>query len=181
MRTISANAYQSDQTADTLSRLIRFALVLLLGFASLAAYAVSESELLAPEQAFPLTVGLASPTEAVLDFKTTPAYYLYRDRFSFAVDGAPVKPDSMPPSETKNDPAFGVVQVYHQPVRIRLPLSAAVTSSAMLTVTSQGCADVGARQSSARCQAARRHRASAHAGRRAPVSTRTSVQAAPSR
>ncbi|WP_373422112.1 protein-disulfide reductase DsbD [Burkholderia multivorans] len=59
------------------------------------------------------------------------------------MSGAPVKPVAMPPSETKNDPTFGVVQVYHQPVRILLPLSAAVTSSATLTVTSQGCADVG--------------------------------------
>ncbi|KVZ34835.1 protein-disulfide reductase [Burkholderia ubonensis] len=144
MRTTSSNAYQSDhQMADTLSRLFRFALVLLLGSATLSAYAVSESELLAPEQAFPLTVSLACPTEVVLDFKTQPGYYLYRDRFSFAVDGTSARPDAMPPSETKNDPTFGVVQVYHQPVRIRLPLSAAVTSSAVLTVTSQGCADVG--------------------------------------
>ena len=144
MRTTSSNAYQSDyQTADILSRILRFALVLLLGPASFSAYAVNESELLAPEQAFPLTVSLASPMEVVLDFKTKPGYYLYRDRISFAVDGTLVKPDSMPPSESKNDPTFGVVQVYHQPVRIRLPLSAAITSSAMLTVTSQGCADVG--------------------------------------
>lgn len=144
MHTTSSDTFRPGyQTADMLSRLLGFVLVLLLGLASFAAHAVSESELLAPEQAFPLTVSLASPTEVVLDFKTKPRYYLYRDRFSFAVDGAPARPDAMPPSETKNDPTFGVVQVYHQPVRIRLPLSAAVTSSAVLTVTSQGCADVG--------------------------------------
>lgn len=144
MRTTFANAYQSDhETAGSLSRLFRVVLILLLGLASVAAYAVDESELLAPDQAFPLTVGLASPTEIALDFNTKPGYYLYRDRFSFAVDGKATKPDSMPPSETKNDPAFGVVQVYHQPVRILLPLSVAVTSSAVLTVTSQGCADAG--------------------------------------
>lgn len=144
MRTTSSNTYRYVyRTADTLSRMLRFVLVLVFGLVSFAAYAVNEAELLAPEQAFPLTVSLASPTEVVLDFKTKPGYYLYRDRFSFAVNGAPVKPVAMPPSETKNDPTFGAVQVYHQPVRILLPLSAAVTSSATLTVTSQGCADVG--------------------------------------
>ncbi|KWF83395.1 protein-disulfide reductase [Burkholderia cepacia] len=144
MCTTSSNTYRSDyRIAATLSRMLRFVLVLMLGVASFAAHAVNESELLAPEQAFPLTVSLASPTEVVLDFKTKPGYYLYRDRFIFAVNGKPAKPDAMPPSEAKNDPTFGVVQVYHQPVRILLTMSSAITSSVVLAVTSQGCADVG--------------------------------------
>ncbi|WP_258182247.1 hypothetical protein [Burkholderia multivorans] len=71
MRTTSSNTYRYVyRTADALSRMLRFVLVLVFGLVSFAAYAVNESELLAPEQAFPLTVSLASHKEVVLDFKT---------------------------------------------------------------------------------------------------------------
>lgn len=144
MQTTFSNARRSvRRQMDTLSRLLFFALALLLGLASLAAHAVNESDLLSPEQAFPLTVSVSGPKQVTLDFNTKPGYYLYRDRFSFAVDGAPAKPDSMPTAETKNDPTFGMVQVYHRPVQIRISLPAPITSSVVLTVTSQGCADLG--------------------------------------
>lgn len=144
MRTTCSKANPPGRrTAEMLSRALHVAIVLLFGLVSFAANAVSESELLAPEQAFPLSVSLASPKKVIVDFSTRPGYYLYRDRFSFALDGTPVKPDAMPPSETKNDPAFGVVQVYHRPIRISLSLPTATATSAMFTVTSQGCADVG--------------------------------------
>ncbi|MFM0572630.1 protein-disulfide reductase DsbD [Paraburkholderia caledonica] len=116
---------------------------LLFVFASLAAYAVSESDLLPVNEAFPLTVSVDGPQQVRLDFGTKPGYYLYQDRFSFAVDGVPVKPDQMPPAESKNDPTFGMVQVYHRPVQIRVPLPRAITVSTVLSVTSQGCADLG--------------------------------------
>ncbi|KWE47657.1 protein-disulfide reductase [Burkholderia ubonensis] len=143
MRTTCSKANQPGRrTAEMLSRALHVAMVLLFGLVSFAAHAVSESDLLAPEQAFPLSVSLVSPKKVIVDFNTRPGYYLYRDRFSFALDGTPVKPNEMPPSETKNDPVFGVVQVYHRPIQISLSLPTA-TASAMFTVTSQGCADVG--------------------------------------
>jgi thiol:disulfide interchange protein DsbD len=122
---------------------LHFALGLLFVFVSLAAYAVSESDLLPVNEAFPLTVSVSGPQQVTLDFGTKPGYYLYQDRFSFAVDGVPVKPDRMPPAESKNDQTFGMVQVYHRPVQIRIPLPHAITASMVLSVTSQGCADLG--------------------------------------
>ncbi|MFM0732648.1 protein-disulfide reductase DsbD [Paraburkholderia sediminicola] len=110
---------------------------------SLPAYAVNESDLLPVNEAFPLTVSVSGPQQVTLDFGTKPGYYLYQDRFSFAVDGVPVKPDQMPPAESKNDPTFGMVEVYHRPVQIYIPLPRAVTASTVLSVTSQGCADLG--------------------------------------
>ncbi|MBB4515542.1 thiol:disulfide interchange protein DsbD [Paraburkholderia fungorum] len=79
----------------------------------------------------------------MLDFDTHPGYYLYRDRFSFAADGVPIKPDRMPPGELKNDPTFGMVTVYHRPVQFRIALPRAIAASVVLSVTSQGCADLG--------------------------------------
>jgi thiol:disulfide interchange protein DsbD len=49
----------------------------------------------------------------------------------------------MPPGELKNDPTFGMVTVYHGPIRVRLPLPRPIASSMVLSVTSQGCADLG--------------------------------------
>lgn len=125
------------------NRVLRVSFGLLLILAPMAAHAVDESDLLPPDKAFPLTVTLSGSRQVALDFGTKPGYYLYRDRFSFAVDGSPVKPEVLPPGETKNDPTFGMVVVYHRPVQLRLSLPRAVTSSITLSVTSQGCADAG--------------------------------------
>ncbi|WP_162068289.1 protein-disulfide reductase DsbD [Burkholderia sp. THE68] len=127
----------------TVKRVLRVALGLLFVLTSLAAHAVDESELLPPEQAFRLKVTLSAQQELLLDFNTHEGYYLYRDRFSFAVDGTPIKPDQMPPGELKSDPTFGMVTVYHRPLQIAIPLPRPIVSSIMLSVTSQGCADLG--------------------------------------
>jgi thiol:disulfide interchange protein DsbD len=128
---------------ETLNRALRLVFAFLLVLAPFAAHAVNESDLLSPHDAFPLKVILSEPQQVTLDFGTKPGYYLYRDRFSFAVDGVPVKPAGMPASESKNDPTFGVVQVYHRPVQLQLPLPHVIASGIVLSVTSQGCADLG--------------------------------------
>jgi thiol:disulfide interchange protein DsbD len=104
------------------SRVLGIGLGLLLVCAPLAVHAISESDLLPPDEAFPLKVRVSGPQLVTLDFDIKSGYYLYRDRFSFAVDGVPVKPDQMPPGELKNDQTFGMVQVYHWPVQLRVPL-----------------------------------------------------------
>ena len=129
--------------ASMLNRMLRVALGLLFILTSLAAHAVNESDLLPPERAFPLRVTSGGPQQVVLDFDTQPGYYLYRDRFSFAVDGTSIKPEQMPPGELKNDPTFGMVTVYHHPVQIYVSLPRPVATSVVLSVTSQGCADIG--------------------------------------
>ena len=123
---------------------LRIALGVLLMLASFAAHALGEADLLPPESAFPLKVSLGGPQQVDLDFDTHPGYYLYRDRFSFAADGVPVKPDALPPGEVKKDPTFGMVTVYHRPLHLRITLPRAVAAgSVTLSVTSQGCADAG--------------------------------------
>lgn len=123
--------------------LTRIVLSLLVALVPLLAHAVTESDLLPPEQAFPLAVSLSAPQQITLDFGTRAGYYLYRDRFSFSVDGVPVRPVDLPPGEEKNDPTFGKVFVYHGPVSLRLTLPHPVTSDVVMSVTSQGCADLG--------------------------------------
>ena len=144
MRTIRLTAQRGIyRLGDTLNRALRIVFGLLLVLMSLAAHAVDESDLLPPDQAFPLKVTLSATQQVVLDFDTHLGYYLYRDRFSFAADGVPIKPDQMPPGELKNDPTFGMVTVYHRPVQFRIALPRAIAASVVLSVTSQGCADLG--------------------------------------
>ncbi|TKC86889.1 protein-disulfide reductase DsbD [Trinickia terrae] len=144
MQTTPINAQRGlCRLKDTLNGALCAALGLLLLLTSLAAHAVNASDLLPPEQAFPLKVALSAPQLLTLDFGTPPGYYLYRDRFSFAVDGTSIKPDQMPPGELKSDPTFGTVTVYHRPVQIRIPLPRPIASGIVLSVTSQGCADLG--------------------------------------
>ncbi len=141
--TSSSTRRGKRRLTETLNRALRMVFAFLLVLAPLAAHAVNESDLLSPAEAFPLMVSLSGSQQVTLDFNTKPGYYLYRDRFSFAVDGVPVKPAGMPASESKNDPTFGVVQVYHRPVQLQLPLPRVIASSIVLSVTSQGCADLG--------------------------------------
>jgi thiol:disulfide interchange protein DsbD len=144
MRTTSSSTRRGTRClADTLKRALRMLFAFLVVLTPFAAHAVNESDLLRPAEAFPLKVSLSGPQQVTLDFSTKPGYYLYRDRFSFAVDGVPVKPAQMPPSESKDDPTFGVVQVYHRPVRLQIPLPRVIASGIVLSVTSQGCADLG--------------------------------------
>ncbi|TES60904.1 protein-disulfide reductase DsbD [Burkholderia cepacia] len=123
--------------------LLRMSIGLLLALSSVTGHAANEADLLPPERAFPLDVSLVAPQQIDLRFNTRPGYYLYRDRFSLAVDGVPVKPQQMPLGEPKDDPTFGKVMVYHQPVDIRVSLPHTTAATVVLSVTSQGCADVG--------------------------------------
>jgi thiol:disulfide interchange protein DsbD len=80
-------------------------------------------------------------------FEITKGYYLYRDKFRFAVEpvnvqlGTPV----LPKGKEKNDPNFGQVEVYYQEAVIRLPVERNISGILPLTlnITSQGCADIG--------------------------------------
>ncbi|WP_272544884.1 protein-disulfide reductase DsbD [Burkholderia cepacia] len=128
---------------DLLRLVLRVAIGVSLAVTILTVHAATEADLLPPERAFPLEVSLNGPQQADLAFKTRPGYYLYRDRFGFTVDGVPVKPREMPPGELKDDPTFGKVIVYHQPIHIQISLPHAVSTSVVLSVTSQGCAEVG--------------------------------------
>lgn len=77
-----------------------------------------------------------------LEFRVTPGYYLYRDRFHFTADNADLKvgePVFSAEGEWKDDPSFGRVRVYHEDVRITLPL----TGRGHVKVVWQGCADAG--------------------------------------
>lgn len=106
----------------------------------------AEEDFLDPKDAFVFSAAMVSPTEVDIHFKIAPKYYMYRERFAFALKpdagllGSPV----FPRGTVKYDPTFEKdLEVYHQQVTVRLPVSAGASQALTLAVTGQGCADAG--------------------------------------
>ena len=117
---------------------------LLLSF-SLHGFAVAQ-DLLDPVLAFKFSAQAVDAGTLEVRYRIADGYYLYRDKFKFAVEPATVKLGTaqFPKGDIHNDEFFGKVETYRKEVRIRLPLTRdAAATQLKLAVTSQGCADVG--------------------------------------
>ena len=119
-----------------------FAWLLLVSLPGLAA----AQELLDPAIAFKFSARALDSSTLEVRYQIAKGYYMYRDRFKFALEseGAKLGEAQFPRGEIHDDEFFGKVETYRKEVRIRLPLvGAAAASRVKLSVTSQGCADVG--------------------------------------
>jgi thiol:disulfide interchange protein len=101
---------------------------------------------LAVDSAFPLLASFAKG-EATVKFQTLPGHYLYRDRMEFELDGKRFELDAFKPNKAakgkiKNDPSFGAVAVFEQPVAFIAGRTVANNQSAQLVVTYQGCSEI---------------------------------------
>lgn len=108
---------------------------------SVASPAHGETAFLEPEQAFKLAVDPANEAGKVgLHWTIAPGYYLYRDRLNVtAAQGGILGEVVRPPGERKDDPSFGVVEVYHDSVRLEVDAAQATA----LQISWQGCAEDG--------------------------------------
>lgn len=107
----------------------------------------NEPEFLDVDQAFQVEV---SRHQRVLSIKWTvaPGYYLYRDRFSFKLDpkesGASLSQAQFPgKGKMKDDPAFGLVEVFDHDIEVQVSLEGTLSESLTLVLGYQGCADAG--------------------------------------
>nr|WP_235974186.1 protein-disulfide reductase DsbD [Luteimonas deserti] len=97
------------------------------------------------DRAFGFEAIAATDGDTVLmRFTPAPGYYLYRDRSTFALEGAPgvqAGRPAWPAGTAHHDEHFGAVTVYFEPVDVRLPLvrTQAGASTATLVATFQGC------------------------------------------
>ena len=109
------------------------------------AHAANPGDLLEPEKAFRMSARALDPNTVEISFAIADGYYMYRERFRFATEpGAKVKlgAPQFPAGIRKKDEFFGEVETYRKQLAIRLPVEGA-EGELRLTVTSQGCADVG--------------------------------------
>ena len=106
-----------------------------------------DEELLPPERAFVPIVMPPVDGYIPVRFDIAEGYYLYRDKFSFALSdagGASLGEALLPEGEEMEDPFFGLIQIYRDSVEARLPVQGLVAAAeAGLTLGYQGCADIG--------------------------------------
>ena len=105
----------------------------------------AQPDLLDPEQAFRFSARAVNESHIEVRYQIADGYYLYRERFAFAVEPAGVKlgPPQIPQGKMKKDDFFGEVQTHRGELKIIVPVAAVVDGKVSLTATSQGCADVG--------------------------------------
>ncbi len=123
-----------------LKLLTRF-LLLLAGVLPLHA-AHPADEFLPPEQAFVFSARMADPSSVEVRYLVADGYYLYRDKFAFAAEGATLGNVDLPRGKVKFDPNFEKdVETMRGELLIRVPVQAG--DAFTLKVTSQGCSDKG--------------------------------------
>lgn len=131
-------------------RLLTISILLLcivpLAHADLFSFGSRKPTFLPADKAFALDVHAVDQHTLIASFKITPSYYLYRGKISFTpADGKTriVRVD-LPQGETKNDPNFGVLQVYHQSFQAQIVLDKVNASKPLvLNASYQGCSDNG--------------------------------------
>ena len=108
----------------------------------------SPGDLLQPEKAFQFSARALGADAVEVSFRIADGYYMYRDKFRFALDdasGAKLGVPKFPDGIRKKDEFFGEIETYRKAVDIRIPVERTSPQAAtfLLKVTSQGCADLG--------------------------------------
>ncbi|MEZ5498437.1 MAG: protein-disulfide reductase DsbD [Steroidobacteraceae bacterium] len=104
-------------------------------------------EFLPVDDAFRILASADSADRVAIEVLIAPGYYLYRERLSVKSDSPAIHLGAMvlPKGETKEDEYFGVQEVYHDHLSIKLPVSrrAGPAVKVVLSVGFQGCAEAG--------------------------------------
>jgi thiol:disulfide interchange protein DsbD len=108
----------------------------------------STGEVLEPDQAFRFDAIVVGGNTVLARWDITPGHYLYKEKFRFTLtqaDGVTLGQAELPRGEEKDDEFFGRIEVYHNPIEIRLPLLRKNLEPTEITllVSYQGCADIG--------------------------------------
>ncbi len=102
-------------------------------------------KILAADEAFQLQVNLDPASNTVqANWRIADGYYLYRDKFRFALESPSVKLGAftLPEGEIKSDPSFGEVEILRGNVAVALPVyftAASPAESVELLCGYQGC------------------------------------------
>lgn len=127
--------------------MIRWLLLACLSCLPLLGHA-DEGDLLEPEQAFKFSARALDANTVEVHYQIAKGYYLYRSKFKFSLQPAEATLGSpqIPAGKIKQDEYFGKMEIYHDPVTIKLPVQrkdVSVPLRITLKAVSQGCADAG--------------------------------------
>lgn len=126
-----------------LASYLKLALILALTVGYLGfAQSVAADEFLDPVVAFKVDAKMVAKDKLRIDFTVAKGYYLYRERFKFAAEGASLGQFEFPRGTIKYDETFEKdVETYHGHLTIEIPVVA--NTDFTLKLTQQGCADAG--------------------------------------
>lgn len=130
---------------NLLNTLLALPLLLL---SALPGTALSE-DFLDPEDAFKFSARVVDAQTVEASWKIANGYYLYKDKFKFALinakNGVQLGKPALPAGKNKQDPTFGSVEIYKQNVTIKLPVTRKPGDALNieLQATFQGCAEDG--------------------------------------
>ena len=117
-------------------------IVLMLLMMSVLSAANAADDYLDPAAAFAFSATMANPKTVAVTYAIADGYYMYRERFQFRAEGATLGAPVFPAGKVKFDETFKKnVETYRHSVTILLPVEAEGPFS--VTVTGQGCADLG--------------------------------------
>ncbi len=103
-----------------------------------------EEEIPHPDNAFMLTAKLAANNYVDTNITIMPTAYLYRDKVDIKLvggNGHSIAAITKPRGDEKNDEFFGLTEVYHDSLKLSIPISSAAntTQSYTLAYSYQGC------------------------------------------
>ncbi len=108
-----------------------------------AAALEGDVELLEPDAAFAFSAD-AGGGQIAIRYDIADGYYMYRERFVFAVDGkeTPAEAVGFPAGEIHADPFFGDMEIYRDQVEMTVPVAKDDDGPVVLRAVSQGCNEV---------------------------------------
>lgn len=116
-------------------------------FKSNSPFGIPKREFLPVEEAFVPLLEQNGASQLSLRFDIEDGYYLYKDKFKFVIadDGVDVAAVELPTGKEKDDPLFGLTEVYDHDIVIPISLTRENTDPTELTlnVAYQGCAEDG--------------------------------------
>ncbi|MGB5179853.1 MAG: protein-disulfide reductase DsbD N-terminal domain-containing protein, partial [Gammaproteobacteria bacterium] len=106
-----------------------------------------EQELLAPDEAFAISVSAVDDSTLQVRWDIADGYYMYRDRIRFSTvsRGVALGEARLPAGTIKDDEFFGKIAVYRNEVTATIPVRRTMEGpvNLQLMAVSQGCADIG--------------------------------------
>ena len=125
-----------------IKKLIPFLLLTIIS-SHLYAGVSGDEELLEPDKAFALSTKVIDGNTVEANWTVADGYYLYRDKFKFAVTkgNAALGDITFPKGKIKKDPTFGDTEVYLHNISLKIPLtrSDAGKGSVSIRFDYQGC------------------------------------------
>ena len=147
MPALAAEAESSPETSPETSGVSSW-LKSLVGMSSATKDDAGIATFLPVDKAFTFTVDAIDATTVAVRWRITDGYYLYRDKFTFVLAGAPaasVTSVHTPRGEFKVDELFGRTEVYHGNIEtvIKVKRDASLDGPVRLKMRYQGCAEAG--------------------------------------